>query len=326
MQSMKVTVSRGGRAESTHDVSAVACDADGRHVHAWGDPEAAVFPRSAVKAIQALPLVETGAAETFGFGRAELSLACASHSGEPGHVETARGMLAAAGLEDNCLECGGHWSFDQPVLIDQARAHETAPDAIYNNCPGKHSGFCATCAHLGERPDGYVRPDHPAMRRVARVLEEVTGVPHDERNRGIDGCSMPTYAIPLANMAYAFARMTTGKGLDDTRASAAQSLIEACMAEPFYMAGTNRFCTTIMRALPGRLFAKTGAEGVFCGALPETGLGIALKVHDGATRASEAAMAALARHLLDADALTPLAEPVVRNWNGTQTGTIVVTL
>ena len=326
MQPIEVTVTRGGRTESVHRVSAVVADAKGGAVHGWGEPHMPVFPRSAIKAIQALPLVETGAAEAFGFGNAELSLACASHSGEARHVETARGMLGAAGLDETCLECGGHWSFDQPVLIDQARTHAETPGDIFNNCSGKHSGFCATCAHVGDDPEGYAHPDHPAMGRVARVLEEMTGERHDERNRGTDGCSIPTYAISLTSMARAFARMCSGDELDASRAAAARKLLEACMAEPFHMAGTNRFCTKFMNALPGRVFAKTGAEGVFCGAVPELGLGLALKVHDGATRASEAAMAAIARKLLGADELTPFAKPTIRNWNGIATGGIAVKL
>ena len=314
-------VVRGGHVESVHGGAVAVCDADGRTVLTLGDVEGPAFPRSAVKAIQALPLIETGAADALGLGDAELSLACASHSGEPGHVETAGRMLAAAGLTGTCLECGGHWSSRQPVLIEQARRHADTPPAIYNNCSGKHSGMVCTAAHLGEDPTGYIRHEHPVQERVRAALEEVTGAPHDDRCRAVDGCSIPTYAVPLAAMARGFARMAAG-ALAPNRAAAARRLLGACMAEPWHMAGTDRFCTLLMRALPGRIFAKTGAEGVFCGALPDLGLGFALKCHDGGTRAAEVATAALCRRLLEADALTPLAEPTLRNWNGIVVGSI----
>lgn len=314
-------VLRGGRVESVHGGSAIVCDADGATVLRLGDPDAAVFPRSAVKAIQALPLVESGAADAFGFGDRELSLACASHSGEGEHVATAERMLAAADLPPACLECGGHWSSRQPVLIAQARAHADTPPAIYNNCSGKHCGMVCTAAHHGEDVAGYILHEHPAQERVRQVLAEVTGAAHEARNRAIDGCSIPTYAVPLRALALGFARMAAG-ALPPDRAAAGRRLLDACMAEPFHMAGSDRFCTVLMRALPGRVFAKTGAEGVFCGALPELGLGFALKCADGGTRAAEVTTAAICRRLLDADALTPLAEPEVRNWNGIVTGSI----
>ena len=314
-------VVRGGRVESEHRGAVAVCDADGRRVLALGDVEAPVFPRSAVKAIQALPLVESGAAEAFGFGDRELTLACASHSGEPEHVTTAARMLDAAALPHACLECGGHWSSRQAVLIEQARRHGGTPDAIYNNCSGKHSGMVCTAVHHGEQVAGYIGHEHPVQERVRKALMEVTGAAHDARNRAVDGCSIPTYAVPLAAMAQGFARMAAG-ALPPHRAAAARRLLEACMREPFHMAGTGRFCTLLMDALPGRVFAKTGAEGVFCGALPELGLGFALKCADGGMRAAEVATAALCRKLLDADELTPLAEPPIRNWNGIVTGSI----
>ena len=314
-------VTRGPLVESVHRGAVAVCDADGGTVLALGNIEAPVFPRSAVKAIQALPLVESGAADAYGFDAAQLSLACASHSGEPDHVSTARAMLERAGLAETCLECGGHWASGLPVLLEQARRHDETPSDIYNNCSGKHSGMVCTAAHHGEDPAGYISHEHPVQERVRRALEEVTGARHDERNRAVDGCSIPTYAVPLRAMAQGFARMASG-ALPPDRARAAKRLLEACMAEPFHMAGTGRFCTRIMQALPGRIFAKTGAEGVFCGALPELGVGIALKCADGGTRAAEVAIAAICRRLLDDDALTPFAEPTLRNWNGIAVGAI----
>ena len=317
-----VEVHRGPQIESRHSGAFAVCRPDGSVVASGGDIDAPILPRSAVKAIQALPLVESGAARAYGFGARELALVCSSHSAEPVHVDTVRQMLEAAGLSDAALECGGHWSFKQRVLLAQAREMRERPGPAFNNCSGKHTGFLCTCAHEGVRTEGYVRPDHTAMRVVREALEEVLQVPHEDEQRAVDGCSIPTYAVPLRALAGGFARMATGDGLTAGRADAARTLLDGCMAEPLMMAGTGRFCTVAMEAVPGRLFAKTGAEGVFCGALPELGLGVALKCDDGATRASEVMMAAIARALLGDDRLTSLAEPTVRNWNGWEVGRI----
>jgi len=327
-----VEITRGLLVESVHPVSISIMDGDGATVLSLGDVAKPVFPRSAVKAIQALPLIESGAADALGFGDAELSLSCASHSGEDGHIETARGMLAKAGLEESVLECGGHWSSQAWVMRHQTTIWYDTPGPICNNCSGKHSGFVCTAAHNGVDPTGYIKHDHPVQTAVRDAMEMVTGAAHTDDVRAIDGCSIPTYAIPLTAMAHGFARMATGRGLGDQRAKAAQRLLNACMASPFHMAGTNRFCTKLMslgdnHATNGRLFAKTGAEGVFCGALPELGLGIALKCEDGTTRAAEAMMAAVFAHLLpndDAlqDGLKALAAPTLKNWNGMEVGTV----
>ena len=293
-----------------------------RSVGAVGHP---VFPRSAIKAMQALPLVESGAADACGFGDRELALACASHSGEPAHVQLAAAMLATVGLDGGALECGSHWSSEQDVLIAQARSGNE-PTALHNNCSGKHAGFLCTACHLGIGHEGYVGRDHPVQVEIRAVLADLTGVPLGEDACGIDGCSIPTYAIPLDRLARGFARMATGQGLGPERASASRRLLAACMAQPFFVAGTGRFCTRLMELAPGRIFAKTGAEGVYCAALPEEGIGIALKCDDGATRAAECMMAAtLARHVADAglaSALDGMARSELRNRNDIHVGDV----
>lgn len=327
-----VEITRGSLVESVHPVSISVMDGDGATVLSLGDVSKPVFPRSAVKAIQALPLIESGAADALGFGDAELSLSCASHSGEDGHIETARRMLAKAGLDETVLECGGHWSSQAWVMRHQTTIWDDTPGPICNNCSGKHSGFVCTAAHTGVDPTGYIKHDHPVQNAVRDAMEMVTGAAHTEDVRGIDGCSIPTYAIPLTAMAQGFARMATGTGLGTQRAQAGKRLLNACMASPFHMAGTNRFCTKLMSlgessATDGSLFAKTGAEGVFCGAIPELGLGIALKCEDGTTRAAEAMMATVFAHLLPdhdvlQDGLKALAAPTLKNWNGMEVGTV----
>lgn len=324
-----VEVTRGQLVESRHRGLAVVVDAEGKILFSAGDVDAGVFPRSACKAMQALPLVESGAADAYGFGNRELALACSSHSGEPEHVATAAAMLKAAGRDERVLECGAHWSSQQPVLIDQARTLDK-PTALHNNCSGKHSGFVCTCVHTGEDPRGYAGFDHPLQQAIRAIMSDLTGAVLSRDNCGTDGCSIPTYAVPLAGLARGFGKLVTGRGLEPIRAAAARRLIDACMAEPFYVAGTKRFCTRLMQVAPGKIFAKTGAEGVFCALLPEKGLSFAVKCEDGASRAAEAMIAALLARHFDKDsqehaALIGMSRHGMTNWNGLHVGTVRTT-
>lgn len=321
-----VEVLRGATVESRHRGAVAVVDADGGVALGIGDVERPVFPRSAVKAIQALPLVESGAADAYGFGRRELALACASHSGEPEHAALAAAMLERAGLDAGALECGAHWPSRQEAALDLARQGKR-PTALHNNCSGKHAGFLCTCRHAGLGHRGYVAIGHEIQQGVRDAMEAVTGAAHGVENCGTDGCSIPTYAVPLKSLARGFARMATGVGLGETRARAAKRLIDACMAEPFLVAGTDRLDTRLMRAAGGRVMVKIGAEGVYCGANPELGLGIALKCDDGAARAAEVMIAAVVARLLPSeDALSAMigdmARPVMANWNGIAVGAL----
>ncbi|TGP56955.1 asparaginase [bacterium M00.F.Ca.ET.230.01.1.1] len=318
-----VEVTRGSVVESRHRGAVSVFDADGKAVWEIGDTDRPVFPRSAVKAIQALPLVESGAADAYGFGDRELALACASHSGEPAHVELARAMLAKAGLDKTALECGAHWP-NHEATIALARAGEV-PSALHNNCSGKHAGFLCTCVHSGIAHQGYVKEGHAQQEMVRDAMQSVTGAAHNTDNSAIDGCSIPTYAVPLKGLAQGFARMATGRGFSPERAKAAKRLLSACMAKPFLVAGTGKADVALMQAAPGRIFVKTGAEGVYCAALPEFGLGIALKCDDGATRGAEVMIAAVLAKLLRSDEvvatrLTELAHPAVESRIGAKVG------
>ncbi|WP_292578000.1 asparaginase, partial [Mesorhizobium sp.] len=220
-----VEVTRGAVVESRHRGAVSVFDADGKAVWEIGDTDRPVFPRSAVKAIQALPLVESGAADAYGFGNRELALACASHSGEPAHVELARAMLARAGLDKTALECGAHWPNHEATLA-LARAGDV-PSALHNNCSGKHAGFLCTCVHSGIAHQGYVKEGHAQQEMVRDAMQSVTGAAHNTGNSAIDGCSIPTYAVPLKNFAQGFARMATGRGFSPERAKAAKRLLSA---------------------------------------------------------------------------------------------------
>ncbi len=324
---------RGGIVESFHRGALAIVDADGALRLALGDIGRPIFPRSACKVLQALPLVASGAADGLGLTDAELALACASHRGEPGHVATAQSMLAKAGLGVAALECGAHW----PYAEDAGRALAQAgaqPSALHNNCSGKHAGFvCLGCwmARAAGQPAeafvrGYIGPEHPVMREVSAALGAATDFDLAKAPLGTDGCSIPAYAIPLRQLALAFARVGTGQGLSPDHARAARRLRQAVAASPWHVSGTGKFDSVLMQRLGQRLFCKVGAEGVYCAALPTLGLGVAIKMDDGNTaRGAEVVMAAVIDALLDLDeadraALRPWHDAPLRNWNGRLVG------
>lgn len=331
MNPVLVELQRGDLVESFHRGALAVVDADGAVVAAIGDTARPVFPRSAVKVLQALPLVASGAAERLGLTDEELAIACASHNGEAGHVRVAAAMLAKAGLDAGALECGTHW----PLLDTSGRALAAAgraPDALHNNCSGKHAGFlCLACALHGTKglrrwAQGYVGADHPVMREVTAALQAATGVDLATAPRGTDGCSIPTYGIPLQQLALGFARVATGTGLTPAHAKAARRLRAAVAKAPFMVAGTGRFDTRVMERLGERVFCKVGAEGVYCAALPQRGLGVAIKIDDGNTaRAAEVAMAAVIEAFValddgEAGFVRGLSDVAMSNWNGIAVG------
>lgn len=323
---------RGGIVESAHRGAYAVVDADGALRMAAGDIERPIFPRSACKVLQALPLVASGAADALQLTDEELALACASHGGEAAHARTAAAMLAKAGVDVSALECGAHWPYNEQATRALAHADQ-APSALHNNCSGKHAGFvCLGCQLNGGRADlrgflsGYVKPEHPVMREVSAALQAATGFDLSTSARGTDGCSIPTHAVPLRHLALAFARVATGQGLSADHARAARRLRQAVARAPFFVGGTGRFDTRVMERLGERVFCKVGAEGVHCAALPELGLGVAVKMDDGNnSRACEVVLAALLQRLLpldDADAgfVHGLSDLTLRNWNGLEVG------
>ena len=319
-----VEVTRGPLVESRHRGAGAVVDSGGALVFSFGDVERPVYPRSAVKAFQALPLVESGAADRLGLSEAEIALACASHSGEAAHAAGAAAMLGKAGADASALACGAHWPLGEKAARALARSG-AEPSALHNNCSGKHAGFiCLACAS-GWDSRGYEAPSHPVQRAAKAAIEELTGAALGADVCGLDGCSIPTYAVPLRALALGFARFATGAGLAPARREAARRIREAIAAHPRMVAGTERFDTEVMTLLGPRAFTKTGAEGVFCAALPELGLGLAVKADDGATRAAQVMIAALIAKFL------PLGDPErarfetflvprLRNWNGLEVG------
>lgn len=336
MNPILVDVMRGNELESAHRGAIAVLDADGAVLAAVGDILRPIFPRSAVKVLQALPLVDSGAADQLGLTDEELAIACASHNGEGVHAQVALRMLEKAGLDATALECGIHW----PYLEEASRAlaaQGREPSELNNNCSGKHAGFlCLACAlsaggNVRQYARGYVALEHPVMRAVTAALQVATSYDLKTAPRGTDGCSIPTFAIPLHNLALAFARVGTGNGLRAGHARAARRLRQAAAKFPFMVAGTGRFDTRVMQRLGERVFCKVGAEGVYCAALPERGLGVAIKIDDGNNaRAAEVVMAAAIEALVslsdqEAVFMRGLSDRPLSNWNGIEVGALRAT-
>lgn len=326
MNPVLVEILRADRIESFHRGAAVVCDASGRAVEARGDAGRAIYPRSALKPLQCLPLVASGAAADLGLTDAEIALACGSHSGEPVHVAAVETFLRKAGHDASCLECGVHWPLGERAARELA-ARGGAPTPLHNNCSGKHAGFVCLATHMGVDPAGYVQPDHPAMREVTAGIAAATGALLDDSCRATDGCSIPAFAIPLEALATGFARLGTGERLEGPLGPAAARIRAAVAGNPWAIAGEGRFDTRIMKACGAAVLSKGGAEGVAAAAIPAAGLGLAVKIDDGAGRAAEVAMAALLRRFLppplaDDPALAALADVVLTNWNGLTVGRI----
>lgn len=308
---------RGGLLESTHSGHAVICDGSGQIVEAWGDPSTIIFPRSSCKMVQALPLIESGAADAYGLTQAQLALACSSHQGAPIHTEMVTQWLANLGLSESDLRCGSHEPYDRATQDQLTCAHEK-PCQIHNNCSGKHSGFLTLTKHLKAGPE-YVEVDHPIQKAIRAATEEVAQ--ETVAGYGIDGCSAPNFAISVEGLARSMASFAAAPEDGTTRQRAMHRLTRDMIAYPELVAGEGRACTELMRAMNGKVAVKTGAEAVFVAIIPERKLGIALKIADGAERGSEAAIAGLLVKLglLDANhpATLKRVNAVQRNRRGT---------
>jgi L-asparaginase II len=319
----RVEVLRGETVESLHRVSIAVVDGDGRlRAHA-GKADLVVFARSAVKPVQAVALVEDGAADRFGWSDRELALACASHTGEKHHVEVAAAMLASVGLAADALACGAHAPFDDVAARELSQRGEK-PTRLHNNCSGKHAGMLALAAAHGWPLRGYHEALHPVQLRMLHEMSRWSATRTDAITVAVDGCGVSTFALPLHGLALAFAKLAIGAR---TRDGPAGRLIHAMTGHPELVGGTDRLCTVLMQVAGGRIFAKVGAEGVYCAGVPAAGLGIALKVEDGAKRAAEPALIEVLRLLEllteeDMGQLTRYARPRVVNTRGEAVGTV----
>ena len=313
-----VTLTRGDRRESTHYGSIAVVDASGHMIASVGDPERPTFLRSSAKPFQAMVVVETGAADRFAVSPAELAVIAASHSGEPRHTEAVRGLLARAGLPIGALQPGTH-----PPLHAQTRQvlerNGEPPSVLHHNCSGKHCGMVCACVDEGWDIRTYVRPDHPLQRRVLSLLSEVAGIPSSDIPIAIDGCGVPTFALPLTAFARAFALLADVSALDAVHQESAIRVRDAMLAHPQMVAGEGRFDTDLMARAGGRILAKAGAEGCYGVALLDRGWGLALKIEDGNARAVPVAAAEALRQLdalteADLSTLASHVRPSVRNY------------
>lgn len=320
---------RGNLVENRHRGAICVSDADGRVLASAGDIDAEVFPRSAIKSMQAIALLKSGAERQFAFSDEAIALACASHNGEPRHTDLASAMLGKLGLNATALECGAHPPID-PAARKALFASGQKPTALHNACSGKHSGMLAVARALGANPVGYSEREHTVQTQVRAAVEEILDHPLTEDRCGTDGCSIPTWAAPLHTFAKGFARMATGRGLASDTAQAAARIFDAATAHPFLVGGTGSFDSEAMEAFGGRLMLKFGADGLYCGALRDTGIGFALKCDDGSVPATTAMVAALLLKIANPDPrqkqiIESRARQRQRNWAGHEIGYLEAT-
>jgi L-asparaginase II len=334
MPAALVEVTRGPIIESRHRGHVAAVDGEG-HCAAWlGSPDTITYLRSSAKPFQAIPLVTSGAAERFGLTEQEIAIACASHSGEPIHTMTALSILNKIGLQPNALKCGAHEPFSA-AETQQLRARGEEPNALHNNCSGKHAGMLALARHIGAPTATYDQLDNPIQVLIRDVIARFSGVPADDLAIGIDGCGVPVFGMSVSAMARMYAQLCVPpQTFDEPTRAACKRIVAAMVTYPELIGGTvERLDTEMMRAAGGRLISKIGAEGVYTvGVLPCTewpnGLGLALKIEDGENfRARPTVVIEALRQLgvLRAESLAavaPYARFAVRNRRGDEVGEV----
>ncbi|WP_019121578.1 asparaginase [Brevibacillus massiliensis] len=318
---------RGGVVESTHLGHVAVVDGSGTLLYQYGDPFRLTYARSSMKPIQTIPVIETGAADRFGFEPADISLCCASHSGEPRHRSRAMKMLNAAGQPESVLRCGTHVPRDEESYKQLIRdGKELTP--IFSNCSGKHAGMVATAVHMGEDPTDYNLPEHPVQQRILDAVADIVCYPKEKIHMGIDGCGVPVHRLPLANYAWGYARLARPETITSPiRQAAVRRITDAMTAHPEMVGGKERYCTDLMSAFAGRVIGKAGAEAVYCLGDRERGLGIAVKIEDGGARAVYAVVNEVLRQLgigTDGplDKLQAYTNPEVKNMSGIVVGRI----
>ncbi len=326
MASELVHVYRGQYVESIHYGSVVLVNAQGEVVKSVGDPELKTFIRSSAKPIQALPIIFSGAAEKFSLTSREIAIMCASHSGEDVHVETVRSILHKIGVSEDKLDCGIHLPYHKPSADKLLKAGIT-PTPIYCNCSGKHSAMLTLCVYYGWDLENYTDINHPLQQLMLDVVSDVTEVPREDIWLGIDGCGVPVFGLPLRNMALGFAKLSQPETLSEKYQEAARFITQAMYSHPLLIGGTDRICTDLMEVMQGKVFAKAGAEAVYCVGFVGQGLGLAVKIADGNSRGRSVVVLKAMEDLglITAEELAKLEKhryPVVKNHHQTEIGVI----
>lgn len=309
---LTVEIVRDPAVESRHTVHAVLMSGNGKTQATYGDARRLTFPRSTLKPLQAVALLESGAAEAFQLSDAEIALACASHSGEEKHIKAVSHWLQRLGLKDSALECGAHAPYND--------ARQTG-SVLHNNCSGKHAGMLTLALFLKAPLQGYTKPEHPVQQLILKVLTRLCGTELTPACCCVDGCSAPNPAMPLENLAQGFADFMREEN------DAYRRIMQAMIKHPDLVGGTGRLDTVLMQAAAGKIISKGGAEGTYIALVPERDMVIALKAEDGASRAAHAAL----YHLLEKheladkktlESIRPLALPVLKNWRQVETGRV----
>ena len=316
-----VKVLRGDFEESIHVGHAVVSNSKGDILEAWGDPDRITLPRSSAKILQAIPLIESGAADKYFLKSKHLALACASHQGAYAHTNIVREWLCAIDRSDNDLRCGTHFPSDNYAHQTLIKENEK-PCQYHNNCSGKHVGFLTLSKYLNGDQE-YHCLEHPVQQAVKSCFEDLTNT--SNALSAIDGCSAPNFACTLIGLAQSMAIISEANEVSSSsRTRAAYTLLQAMLEYPDLIAGDGRACTELMMAIDKRAAIKTGAEAVFVAIIPELKLGIALKIEDGNMRASEAVIAELLVRYDILDRNHPMAikrlKGPITNWNGIKTG------
>lgn len=305
---LQVEVRRGEHLESLHDVDVSVCDDQGKSILSYGNPNIRCFPRSATKPIQALALFSSGAHKKWNLTSAEWALACASHHGEPEHIQVVQNWLSRVGLTVSDLECGTHGPYNHKSSENLLRGGKTF-SAIHNNCSGKHTGFLCDALALGAPTKGYIQFDHPVQKLVTKMTSEFCGLSLDAEDSAIDGCGIPTFCFPLIKMAQGFAAFS--------KDSEGRQILSWALENPVLTSGSDQFPTLVMKRLNHQVFVKVGAEGVMGVYFPKEAWGLAVKARDGAARAAEVATAHVLKdlgYLTEAD--TAFLAPQKTNWAG----------
>lgn len=322
-----IAVNRSSAIESVHEVDIALCDAEGNTLFGMGNYQREIFPRSAMKPLQAIALIEllNKTNKQDSITAAEIALICASHNGEEYHSKAVKSLLAKFQINHEELICGAHWSLEQESLIEQVRTFEQ-PDKTHNNCSGKHAGMIILAKLLTGESKNYAEVNHQAQQLILRKLQIMTGENLLEYITGIDGCGAPVYRAPLGSWARAFA-LFAGGGELPANIRETCSIIRHSIAKNYYsIAGKNRACSVINKTYGEAITAKVGAEGVYSAAFHDSQLGLMLKARDGSKRGAEVALGAVLKIMGYPvfEDVKPYFRPQILNWAGSKVGDITI--
>ncbi|ABO49870.1 asparaginase [Desulforamulus reducens MI-1] len=329
MSELLVNLVRGSLIESQHRGDLVVADREGAILLSLGNPEHLAYWRSSAKPFQALPLIEHHCQDIFNFTEQEIALFTSSHGGEENHVEAIRGILHKLGLSDSALDCGVSAPMHRPSAKNILASGNNF-STLNNACSGKHTGMLALALLLNAPLTGYIQKDHPVQQEMLKAICQCTSLSPDRVHMGVDGCGVPVFGLPLGNMAMAYARLSLPEGYFSAERVQALHTIRNAMTEyPYYVAGTDRLDSILMEVTQGRIVAKIGSEGIYCAGIVDHGIGLALKIEDGSSRAIDPVIIEVLKHLgyisqAEFEKLRHLWRPILKNHRGDEIGHLEV--